>query len=572
MRMKQERQLQFTVLCWLVCMVVAAFFRLFELGKVPLNDGEAVLALSALQLSNGAGLESGVNPVYEMLTAGLFFFFGPSSFLARLVPALAGMSLIGWLYLQRHHFGDVVAVLAACLTALSPTMIAASRQVDSPILSLALLLWAWAAFDGKSPVWAGVLLGLGLISGCHFPQGLLLAFICFALIWIFFPQAGLQWNHRLKTNYLFFREKGGWQAFLITLVAAGSGFFLVWHNLGSALAGWVDFIQGWIQPYTDFWGKYLIAILVYELFLVLFGVFYGAVSILRKNQIGRLYFISFLVMLGLVMAYPKRTMLDLVWAVFPLILFVAQGLKLWMNYVISEGLPALLLGILGFVLLVFSVYSELMALTMGNSGGLLNIRLFSMIGGIVLLLLIVLLISWAWSPETGAGGAVLGLVMIGGLYMIGMGWRATLLHKDSANEMLRSSPPVLQASWLTAAVEQVSIFHNGIKTETPVTIEAESPSLLWALNRFPVSGRHSMSTSDAMPVIINDQDVLPLQTQSYTGERFLWTKYIPWHTYQLQDWINWAVFRQGAGETRNLYLWVPTQYLNKNISETKVNP
>ncbi len=83
-----------TVIC-AAGILAGTFLRLFYLGVFPLDNTEATLALQAYQVSSSStGAAFGGNPLYLVLTTGLFQLFGSSNFLARLIPALAGIAIL----------------------------------------------------------------------------------------------------------------------------------------------------------------------------------------------------------------------------------------------------------------------------------------------------------------------------------------------------------------------------------------------------------------------------------------------------------------------------------------------
>jgi predicted membrane-bound mannosyltransferase len=89
--------------------------RLLNLGQSPLTDGEASLALQALQIGQmgTAAFIPGPYPAYIFLTGATFSIFGAGEFLARLWPALAGTLLVCVPAFFRHELGRKTALVLA---------------------------------------------------------------------------------------------------------------------------------------------------------------------------------------------------------------------------------------------------------------------------------------------------------------------------------------------------------------------------------------------------------------------------------------------------------------------------
>ena len=126
------------------------------------------------------------SPAYLTLTSLLMPFLGVSDVTARLVPALFGLGLVMLPWLLRDRLGQIGALLAAALFAVSPLYAAISRTAGGDAIALfAILLVTVASLrlrDGGSDIWLYTLagaLGLGLASSPLIYSGL----ITLAIAW-----------------------------------------------------------------------------------------------------------------------------------------------------------------------------------------------------------------------------------------------------------------------------------------------------------------------------------------------------------------------------------------------------
>lgn len=130
-----------SAVAWIAIMMVGAGLRLFQLGNSTLSVDEARKAFDGFSLIYGA-TEGPNRAVDETAPTGLllrslsFFLFGDSDTTARIVSALLGIGLIMLVWSIRDLLGNLRALSAAGLIALSPTLVFASRTVNDEIVGL----------------------------------------------------------------------------------------------------------------------------------------------------------------------------------------------------------------------------------------------------------------------------------------------------------------------------------------------------------------------------------------------------------------------------------------------------
>ncbi|MGQ9572851.1 MAG: glycosyltransferase family 39 protein [Dehalococcoidia bacterium] len=179
------------IVIWLAVIGLAAALRLARLDHLPLAIDESVRAFAAWQTSEGNTPTDWPGDMTASLSAYLFSIFGPSDFLARLLPALAGAGLVALFWPLSRHVGGA-ALVAAGLVALSPLFVHASRSSlpysVGAFLSLAMVLCLLAYLRTHSPVYLfALILSLGLALGSD-PISistalLLLAFLAYEMAW-----------------------------------------------------------------------------------------------------------------------------------------------------------------------------------------------------------------------------------------------------------------------------------------------------------------------------------------------------------------------------------------------------
>ncbi|MDQ7029852.1 MAG: glycosyltransferase family 39 protein [Ardenticatenia bacterium] len=231
--------LSLETLLWGVVLALAGALRLGDLGRWPLNAGEAETALAALgrALPTPVPVPADVGALAFNLTALSLWLFGPEDGNVRLPAALAGVALIALLWRSRDVLGRGVALGAATLMALSPTLTFFSRQAADVSLATVGALWLviavarYARSPSPARAWEVVAaLALGLVSGPGF-WGVLVAGALYAL--------------HARYRYGRYRDRE-W----LRLIALGRRAWPMRYRLLAGLAGTILFLStaGWTNP------------------------------------------------------------------------------------------------------------------------------------------------------------------------------------------------------------------------------------------------------------------------------------------------------------------------------------
>ena len=349
----QQRLLRVEHLFYLAALVAALLLRLVGLAADPLSASESSAAWSAWlaavqQPVAGAPLPS--SALLYGLHSWLFWLFGSSDWLARLVPALAGTAavLVPWFW--RGWLGRPVALAAAVLLAIDPWLVAWSRRADAASLTILLVLWGVTALwhwsqqpqGNHSPVWervGAVSLALLLASG--------------PLAWGCLPILLLFWGiYVWPVSRLRSLRRSTWGWFVGALLAAATGFALRAESvaaLGRSLTDW--FIELSATPYANASGWPFLRLAVDQPLLAVVGLLGVGWLWLRQDRRLAIFVSGWLAWGLLLWLLPGRTPLLLLPAGMALILAAAvllgQGLAAgWRAFTGLELLTLLLVQIL----------------------------------------------------------------------------------------------------------------------------------------------------------------------------------------------------------------------------------
>jgi hypothetical protein len=228
---------------WIALLVIAVALRLPALNLVPLAPDETIAALGSLDATRGGGWpQTGESPLLEVGNALLFFVLGAGDGVARLLPALAGVALVGLPFLWRKRLGEIGALVAAGLLTGSPLVLFASRRLEATILGLlgaGLLVTALMLVDDDAVpprLWPALVVlgfGIGLTGGPSFYDGLLSG----VGAWLFYRWASGKAIALPSRRWARPAVEGLVVALLISI---GLGFrWSGWDGPGDGLAAWL---------------------------------------------------------------------------------------------------------------------------------------------------------------------------------------------------------------------------------------------------------------------------------------------------------------------------------------------
>ncbi len=427
-------------LAWIVMLALAALLRLAALNHVPLAPDEAASALASLDAARGAGwVSTAESPLLLVGNGWLFLLFGGGDGLARLIPALTGVALVGLPFLWRKRLGDVGALVAAGLLLLSPTALFAARRLESTCLGVGgalLLLTALmaGAHDDRltrlTPWLIGIGLTLGLTGGPSFYDVLLSGLVA----WVFYRWiSGAPVRSPLRTWGR--PALGGLVGAL--LVSIGLGWrWNGWSGIAEGLAAWLTSWRVAGGGLSAVWLLFL-----YEpvtLFLALMGLVWAVKKAAPLALALALWGAWGLLVVGL---RPGATPLAVLAAVAPLTLLAGYGVQQTLS-----GIPAALFpwigghGLVSFVFLVpaglaLAAYANESAVGFIGVAG--NVNVIYILGAVVLIslqALIALLFSLTVPLQKVWRGVALGVALMLLVTQVGFAWGLAFVRPTSPAE------------------------------------------------------------------------------------------------------------------------------------------
>ena len=548
-----------------LAVVIAALVRFAHLGSFPLSDGEAGLALQALALSDGITIGNiGPQAGYIVWTGGLFFLFDGSAFWARFVPAFVGTVMVLAPFHLRSVLGRKAAVLGAFVIALDPGLVALSKTASSDIIGLTFLLLGCGFLVQKRVAVSGVAFGFALLGGPSIWAGFISIGIALGLV---------KWSRRFLpvsdpkySEGVFQLNRPQWRVFAISLAATGilaaSLLFTVPKGISAMASSLPAYVIGWgVDPKT-FLMQVAMALLGYELFLLLPGIWRifagGAASSIIDRFLGIWLVVSF----SLLLVYPDRTVLGLGWVILPLIgLAVRQISQLFhwrvllVDWQAALGLSVMMMVLVGFAWLNLLKVTNT---TLGDQEG--TLRWFGIGGAVLLLVAIIILVGWGWSRNAAYTGSLVGITILALIFTFGATWHSARFGDEPLHELWQVDGLTPDLELLNVSVGDVSEWNSGYRDQMDVAVlAAKSPALEWALRNI-----NRASFVDHIPVGQDPGMVITPKGQSlslgadYSGQDFIIKKTPAWPLFSSIDWLHWLAFRETRAMKTEVILWVRT--------------
>ena len=567
------RRPNFQTIFFLFAVFLAFSLRLLELGARPLSDEEARWAIQAFDFTKGLHPAIGPQPAYVLLTALIFYVFQASAFTARLIPALAGASLVFAPLLFRDRLGNKATLVLSFALALDPGLLALSRQAGSPIMILSTVVFACGFWRIGNLRYAGIMTGLALLSGPTLWPGV----IGFALAWFIsrnLLSASTEEGSE-EQRPLFDREQlitaGGYA--LGTYLAVGSLFLLATPGgLSAGLASLPTYLGGWVlaDPSGVSPSYLFLALIVYELLAVVLAAIGLVRGFRQQDPLTISLGVWLAVALVIAVIYPSRQVADLVWVLIPLWTLAALEFAHHLNPIQDGvwetlGMVALTLAILIFALfnfLTIAISSTDMSAVARNVGAiqLTNGQVYGsvVIGSLFLLAASVALVAYGWSKDVAIQGVTWGLLIGFTFYTLSASLAAANLRTYQTQELWAVSPETHQEKALLRQMNDSSRWDMGVNRGLDVFVGGvDSPALRWALRDWNVTYSSAPTLSGSPSFVIGPGDNLstPELASGYRGQEFTWRRYPEWENNLPSDWLRWSISHKVAEKDEKIILW-----------------
>ncbi len=453
------------------------------------------------------------------------------------------------------------------MLAISPEMVGLARIVGSPMMAMVFLIAALGFWLGGKPILAGMSLALGLMSGPGFWVGVVLIGLSLALV------AWLAGGQDMLSQAIAGRQKTHWThfglAFAVTLLVVGTGFFLAPAGLSGIFSGLVDFILGFGQSRTASAGLIPFALLAYGAGAVVFGLWGGIRGLLIKSRLDLFLFIWAGLALVFLLVYPASRPADVIWVTLPLWVLSARVAAFAWRKPESARLVAAIGALMVVVVFAFMLLA-VRTLVSPNLPQAQQINyLIALVGGVVLVVAVIFLVSYGWSEEVARASLLLGLAVIFSAGMVSVSVNSTGIGPETPYTLWYPEETVLTPEWLTVTIDRTLVW-NARGTE-PVSIAVaglDSPGLRWALRHYePLDFVPFVPPQTQPGVVLTAFGVIPEISHGYQGQSLVWARTVPWRGLTSGQYLTWLITREAPTIPQEVILWVRTDLMPGGLTE-----
>ena len=538
--------------------------RLFELGAAPLAGSAARDAMWAWEQARGLPVPATAVPNSALLFSlqMLLFWVGghATEMLARLAPALAGIALVFLPLLLRNELGNIGALAASAVLALSPSLTAIARSADGIGLALPLAaltavgVWRWQRNQSAPSLLAAALAaGAGLASGPEYIAAIV-ALVIAALVAS--PRSLQPWGAVLRT--------GNWWLALGLALAAGSTAFLQYPaGLAAAGDGWGAWLAGWTATPgpTSFWTPLVTAVL-YDPLAIGLGII-GAAIAARQIPAARYLSVVSLVVVAITLVDPQRAAIDV--GGFLIVISLSGAFVITWFFACDWGgqrrqICALHAG--GLFAVCCILYLVLGAIAAGSAGsiGQTGWGLLSVLGvTLAILWLTTALVGTWWDWEIARRGALAGFVLVAVVWAAATSWALNHTRAGSAAELLTGDSISPHIRLLADTAVQASLRARGTSQDAEIVVLGPpAGALAWALRDFAnVRYTNALSATISAPIVITPGELVdPVLGSQYLGQRFNFELARGRLPADLPGRLNYVLFRKIPVSATQLVLWV----------------
>ncbi len=554
---------------WVVILVLAFGVRFIDLGVEPLADLEAGYALQALNVLSGGEIpesaSTGSQPVYITITGLLFWVFGSSDTIARLLPALAGTLLCFSPFYFRPWLGRQAALIMGAGLALDPGLVAISRLAGGPMPAIGLLLFGLGLLAARNIVLSGAVLGLALLAGPAAWQGAVIIAIGFALAqlaekagWIASPIDSLGEEQSI------FPPPSGWKVGLVsaglTVLLVGTLFGRYPQGLSLLGASIAEYLSAWLAASDVSALQMLAVLLVYQPLGIIFGTIGGVRGWADRHIFAQRIVIWLLVALVAVFLYPGRQMGDLIWVLVPFWALAAIELARYLEVESSSRVV-----VFGQAALVFIMLCLFWLNLAGFNQSLLDqrgywLRIGVLLGVLFLVALTTFLLGYGWTWKAAVQGLVWGVVAGLLVYQVAGIWGSSRPATAQLLNIWHPSPQSGENRLLMKTVQDFSKGNPGLVDEIDVVVAVDSPSMRWSFRNYPnaafVTEQEASSLGSSPSIIITQiYEQNPALAASYRGQDLPWWRTPGWSGVLPQELPGWIAYRKHPASLSSVILW-----------------
>ena len=543
----KEKRLTFEHGLYILILIFAAFLRFYGLGKIPLSENEAYIANQVLGFMDSLSFDV-APPIFLSFTGFLFSLFGATTFWARFLPATMGTFLTILPLLWKNRIGRVNALIIAAIFSFDPLLVAASRELDSLIISIFILLLLLKFLEMKQWILVSIFSAIYLLCGEIFVLLIIFLFIIILLLM----------NVNLKNYYFSINYKN----FMLYVLVFILTYFFISTLFGFRFSGFSNAIDSlfligkpWhIRNISGFF--LLLGIPVYSPIIFIFGIIGFIISIKKNNRMG--IFAGFYSILAFLLSIlnPNREVFDLLLCILPMSFLAAFAIK----QSLSDYKQNFVSILLALVLFLFGFFMWFNFASIARNNYSINSNQFYLQIAIIvvvaiLMILSVFMVSAGWNKKVANWGTIFAALLLFGFYSIAISWRGTHNIESYQAELWHQSSSINNVTMLRNSINDLCLKATGVSSGVYINNDVGLESLVWELKDFDVQNSSGIEFHLTKSDLNNSSF-----EEEYRGQSFSYQIYPMFDFSNFNIMLDWLIYRDISFLSEEFILWVP-QYL-----------
>jgi len=218
------------------------------------------------------------------------------------------------------------------------------------------------------------------------------------------------------------------------------------------------------------------------------------------------------------------------------------------------------------LVVVFSAFMLMAMRSLVNLTGTqsqeLNVMI-ALVGGVVLLVAMILLVSYGWSEDVAMAGLLMGLAIVFCAGLISVSVNATGLAPDTSYELWYPEQAYLSPEWMMISIDRIIGWNASGGTPVEIAVsDYKTPGMQWVLRDYdPVHFVPYLVHQSQPGIIITDGREIPEISNSYRGQGLVWSREVLWGEMSPFQYLKWLVTRDAPTAANQIILWVRTDLM-----------
>ncbi len=189
--------------------------------------------------------------------------------------------------------------------------------------------------------------------------------------------------------------------------------------------------------------------------------------------------------------------------------------------------------------------------------------LIALLGGVVLLVALILIVSFGWSENAAITGLLIGSLVVVWVSLISVSVNSTGIRAERTQEQWFLDEKVYSSRWLEKSIEDVMDWNSRRDSAIDIIVSGfESPAMEWVMQSYENVQFVSYLSPQSQPgILITPIDSIPEISNSYRGQDLVWSQKVNWESLTPYQYLIWMITREVPESNQEIIFWVRTDLM-----------